>query len=65
MVRVDDVDAHRRRATAAGATVSEAADFPYGERQYTATDFSGRTWVFTQTRTDVDPAEWGATTSSP
>ena len=39
MVRVEDADAHCARARAAGATiVAEPADYPYGERQYTATD---------------------------
>jgi hypothetical protein len=38
MVRVEDADAHCARARAAGATiVAEPADYPYGERQYTAT----------------------------
>ena len=34
-------------------------DFPYGERQYTALDFSGRAWTFSETIADVDPREWG------
>jgi uncharacterized glyoxalase superfamily protein PhnB len=62
MVRVEDVDAHAKRARAAGAVVlAEPTDMPYGERQYTTRDFSGRTWVFTQTVADVAPADWGAT----
>jgi uncharacterized glyoxalase superfamily protein PhnB len=60
MVRVEDVDAHRERAESAGAEVGEVGEFPFGERQYTAVDFSGRQWVFTQTVADVDPAVWGA-----
>ena len=60
MVRVADVDEHRRRAAANGADViSEPADMPYGERQYAARDFSGRLWVFTQTVADVAPEDWG------
>lgn len=60
MVRVEDVDGHCDRARAHGATVvSEPADMPYGERQYTVRDFSGRTWVFSQTIADVAPEDWG------
>ena len=62
MVRVDGIEKHRARAQAAGATVSDIAEFPYGERQYTATDFAGRAWVFTESVADVAPADWGATT---
>jgi uncharacterized glyoxalase superfamily protein PhnB len=61
MVRVDDLDSHRARAHAAGATVTEPASFPYGERQYTAIDPFGRRWAFSQSVADVDPADWGAT----
>jgi uncharacterized glyoxalase superfamily protein PhnB len=60
MIRVDDVDAHCARATAHGATIAMApTDFPYGERQYTAVDFSGRTWTFSESIADVDPRDWG------
>lgn len=62
MVRVEDVDAHRARAAAAGAVVGQAQDHMYGERQYTATDFAGRTWVFSQSIADLDPGAWGART---
>jgi uncharacterized glyoxalase superfamily protein PhnB len=65
MIRVDDVDAHRRRVEAAGGAVTEATDHPYGERQYTAVDFSGRSWVFTQTIADKSPDEWGARLGEP
>jgi uncharacterized glyoxalase superfamily protein PhnB len=60
MVRVDDVDAHRAEALAGGARVSEAADHPYGERQYSATDASGRHWLFTESIDDLAPEDWGA-----
>lgn len=61
MVRVDDVDALVERARSAGAEiVADPVDFPYGERQATVRDFSGRAWVFTQSVADVDPADWGA-----
>lgn len=60
MVRVDDADAHHARAVAAGARiVREPADWPYGERQYSAMDIDGHLWTFTQTIADVDPASWG------
>jgi uncharacterized glyoxalase superfamily protein PhnB len=60
MVRVVDADAHCAQATAAGARiVSPPADYPYGERQYTAEDIAGHHWTFTQTIADSDPADWG------
>lgn len=60
MVRVEDVDAHCERARAHGARiVMEPADFPYGERQYTAEDPVGHQWTFSQTLADVAPEEWG------
>ncbi|MBW9093656.1 hypothetical protein JNB62_08185 [Microbacterium jejuense] len=60
MVRVDDVGALRERAVAAGFEASLIEEFPYGERQCTCVDFSGRTWVFTESVADVDPRDWGA-----
>lgn len=60
MVRVDDVRALRERALSAGVEASAIDEFPYGERQCTCVDFSGRTWVFTESVADVDPREWGA-----
>jgi uncharacterized glyoxalase superfamily protein PhnB len=46
VVQVDDVDAHFRRATAAGATVlSEPEDKGYG-RSYSAEDIEGHRWMF-------------------
>lgn len=62
MERVEDAGANREQARSAGAAVSDLEDHPYGERQYTATDFAGRSWVFTQSIADLDPADWGATT---
>lgn len=60
MVRVEDARAHCDRAAAHGATIAmPPTDFPYGERQYTAIDFSGRAWTFSETIADVDPREWG------
>ena len=66
MVRVDDVDAHHERAEQHGARiVHPPADFPYGERQYTAEDLAGHRWTFSQTTADVAPEAWGGTTASP
>lgn len=60
MVRVEDVDAHHEHAIEQGARVpSPPADYPYGERQYTAQDLAGHTWIFSQSIKDVDPADWG------
>ena len=62
MVRVENVDAHHRRALQHGARVMRPpADHPYGERQYSVEDFAGRRWAFTQSIADVDPATWGGT----
>lgn len=59
MVRVEDAEAHCAHARSAGATIAaEPADEPYGERQYTAVDPDGHTWVFSQTIADVDPTGW-------
>lgn len=62
LVRVDDAEAHCRRARERGATVlAEPQDFPYGERQYTAADLGGHHWCFTQSIADVAPEDWGGT----
>jgi uncharacterized glyoxalase superfamily protein PhnB len=66
MVRVADVDAHHRHAAAEGAEIlSEPADQPFGERQYSARDLAGHLWTFTQAVRDVDPEEWGGRSVSP
>lgn len=60
MVRVEDADSHYRTALTNGAQITSApADFPYGERQYTAKDVAGHHWTFSQTIADVDPSTWG------
>ncbi|MCC7359989.1 MAG: VOC family protein [Anaerolineales bacterium] len=65
MVRVDDVDAHHAHARDAGvAILNPPTDYPFGERQYTAADFFGRRWTFSQTIADVDPATWGGVVPS-
>lgn len=46
-VRVDDPDAHYRRAKEAGAEiVYEPADMDYGSREYSAKDPEGNVWSF-------------------
>jgi uncharacterized glyoxalase superfamily protein PhnB len=60
LIRVADAHSHCQRARAAGARIaSPPADYPYGERQYTAIDFSGRAWTFSESIADVDPRDWG------
>jgi uncharacterized glyoxalase superfamily protein PhnB len=60
MVRVADVDGHYQRAKQACVRIIAApADYPFGERQYTAEDFAGHRWTFSQTIADVDPKSWG------
>lgn len=62
MIRVEDVDAHHARALERGARILRPpANYPYGERQYTVADPTGRTWTFSQSIADIDPAEWGGT----
>lgn len=66
MVRVDDVDEHHASSLSRGVeVVASPADYPYGERQYTARDFSGRSRVFSKSMDDVAPEEWGGTSSQP
>ncbi len=62
-VRVEDVDQHYARALEHGAHILRApADYPYGERQYTADDPVGHRWTFSQSIADVAPEAWGGTT---
>lgn len=62
-VNVKDVDRHYELARKRGAKILQPpANHPFGERQYTAEDFAGHRWTFSQTIADVDPAEWGAKT---
>jgi uncharacterized glyoxalase superfamily protein PhnB len=64
MVRVENVDSHHQRAIQHGARVLESpADYPFGERQYTVEDFAGHRWTFSQSIADVDPKDWGGTSS--
>jgi|ERR1700683_1705257 uncharacterized glyoxalase superfamily protein PhnB len=60
-VFVEDVDAHFRRATSAGAKIVEDLhETVYGERQYGVEDLDGHRWLFSQHARDVSPEEWGA-----
>ena len=60
MVRISDVDGHFERSRRHGARILQPpADYPYGERQYTAEDPEGHRWTFSQTIADVAPEEWG------
>ena len=66
MVRVEDVASHYERARSHGARiVTEPADLPFGERQYTAEDPAGHQWTFSQTLDDVHPEAWGGTLLEP
>ena len=61
-IRVEDADAHSKRAREHGANVTqEPVTHPYGERQYNAEDFAGHSWTFSQSVADVHPGEWGGT----
>lgn len=65
LVRIEDVDRHQQRAREHGARILRPpADYPYGERQYTAKDLAGHRWTFSQTIVDVAPEEWGGRAST-
>ena len=62
LVRVEDADGHHDRAAKHGARIGQPpADYPYGERQYTAEDIGGHRWTFSESTAAVDPASWGGT----
>jgi len=62
MVRVPDVHRHHERVRQHGARIIRPpADYPYGERQYSAEDFAGHVWDFSQSIADVAPEDWGGT----
>jgi uncharacterized glyoxalase superfamily protein PhnB len=64
MVRVENVESHHKHAVQSGARVLDSpADYPFGERQYTVEDFTGRRWTFSQSIADVDPKDWGGTST--
>src|SRR5262249_10495358 len=60
IIRGEDEKTHPARAVQRGApTLRPPADHPYGERQYTAEDFAGHIWTFSQSIADVAPESWG------
>ena len=60
LVRVENVDHHYEKALAEGVRIIRPPQtYPFGERQYTAEDFGGHVWTFSQTIDDIDPASWG------
>jgi predicted enzyme related to lactoylglutathione lyase len=60
-VFVDDLEAHFRRANAAGAKLLEDLhETVYGELQYAAEDLDGHHWLFSRHARDLSPNEWGA-----
>jgi uncharacterized glyoxalase superfamily protein PhnB len=62
LMRVEDAERHHEQAKRSGARILRPpADYPFGERQYTAEDLGGHRWTFSQSIADVDPASWGAT----
>ncbi len=62
MVRVENVKEHHVRARQHGVQITRPpADYPYGERQYSAVDFAGHRWTFSESIADVAPEEWGGT----
>jgi uncharacterized glyoxalase superfamily protein PhnB len=62
MIRVNAIDQHYQRAREHGAqVVREPETHVFGERQYTAVDFHGHVWTFSESVADVDPSEWGGT----
>lgn len=64
MVKVDDVDAHHDHARGRGALILKPpADYPYGERQYSAQDLAGHKWTFTEAVADLAPEDWGGTSA--
>jgi len=62
LVRIENIDVHYAKVVSKGVKIIRPIkSHPYGERQYTAQDFGGHIWTFSQTLEDVDPASWGGT----
>jgi len=62
LVRVEDVNRCHERARQQGARIIRPpADYPYGERQFTAEDLAGHRWTFSESIADIAPEEWGGT----
>lgn len=63
MVRIEDANLHHERARKRGVGILQPpADYPCGERQYTAEDLAGHRWTFSESIADVAPEEWGGLT---
>ena len=63
-VPVEDADQHCERARRFGARIlAPPKTCEFGERQYSVEDLAGYQWTFSQSVTDVNPAEWGAIVS--
>jgi uncharacterized glyoxalase superfamily protein PhnB len=61
-VFVEDVEAHHKKAKAAGAKIiEELNETAYGEFQYGVEDLDGHHWLFARHARDVNPEDWGAT----
>ena len=61
LVHIGDVDAHFREVERRNVEIiSRPMDMPFGERMYSAVDFAGHRWTFSQHIADVAPAAWGA-----
>jgi uncharacterized glyoxalase superfamily protein PhnB len=60
LVRLENIDEHYRKVVSKGVhIVRPIKSYEFGERQYTAQDFEGHIWTFSQTLEDVNPASWG------
>ena len=64
LVRIEDLQAHHDRASRNGARILKGpAEYPYGERQYTAADLAGHEWTFSESVADRLPEEWDGVTA--
>jgi uncharacterized glyoxalase superfamily protein PhnB len=65
LVHVADVDAHFLRSKRLNVKIlTRPTDMPFGERMYSAVDFAGHRWTFSQHIADVAPETWGAVRAS-
>ena len=66
LVRVEDADAHCRRAREHGAASSwSRPTSSTASAQYEADDLAGHHWTFSQTLRDAAPEEWGGDDGRP
>ena len=64
LVRVANLDEHYNHAMKQDVEILQPpADYPYGERQYSATDLNGHQWTFSQSIRDLAPEDWGGVSS--